>query len=83
MLAKRKLNSFVTLVVQPLVDMDTSHKEFIKIMKEKDRYKKMKGNLRNGSKKLEEKSETMRTNSVKSRVFKENAIVDNLRNWWF
>ena len=33
-------------------------------MKEKDKYEKMKENVRNVSKKLEEKAENMRLNSV-------------------
>ena len=46
MLAKSKLNSFDTLTSQALIDMDISHDEFITILKEKDRYKMMKDNLR-------------------------------------
>ena len=46
MLAKSKLNSFDTLTSQALTDMDISHDEFITILKEKDRYKMMKDNLR-------------------------------------
>ena len=46
MLVKRKLNSNETLKSQALIDMDISHEEFIRILKEKDKYEKMKGNLR-------------------------------------
>ena len=46
MLAKTKLNSIHTLKSQALIDMDISHEEFIRILKEKDKYEKMKGNLR-------------------------------------
>ena len=35
MFAKSKLNSIETLVSQALIDMDISHEEFIKILKEK------------------------------------------------
>ena len=47
--------------------MEISHKEFIKILKEKDKYEKMKENVRKVSEKLEEKQENMRLNSVNSR----------------
>ena len=45
MLAKSKLNSIETLISQALIDMDISHVEFITILKEKDKYEKMKNNL--------------------------------------
>ena len=44
--------------------MEISHQEFITILKEKDKYEKMKENLRNVSEKLEGKEENMRINSV-------------------
>ena len=47
--------------------MEISHKEFITILKEKDKYEKMKENVRNLCEKLEEKQENMRLNSVNSR----------------
>ena len=37
MLAKSKLNSIDTLISQALIDMDISHKEFVTILREKDR----------------------------------------------
>ena len=46
MLAESKLNSIETLVSQALTDMDISHNEFITILKEKDKYEKMKDSLR-------------------------------------
>ena len=66
MLAKSKLNSIETLILQALIDMEISHEEFIAIFKEKDKYEKMKENVRNGSEKLEKKPENMRLNSVNS-----------------
>ena len=45
MLAKSKLNSIETLISQALIDMEISHEEFIAILKEKDKYEKMKNNL--------------------------------------
>ena len=62
MLAKSKLNSIETLISQALIDMEISHKEFITILKEKDKYEKMKENLRSGN----EKYEIMRLSSLKS-----------------
>ena len=45
-LAKSKLNSIETIISQALIDLDIRHEEFIRILKEKDKYKKMKENLR-------------------------------------
>ena len=45
MLAKSILNSIATLISQALIDMEISHEEFIAILKEKDKYEKMKDNL--------------------------------------
>ena len=66
-MAKSKLNSTETLKSQALIDLEISHEEFITILKEKDKYEKMKENIRNVSEKLEEKQENMRLNSVNSR----------------
>ena len=44
--------------------MEISHKEFVAIFKEKDKYEKMKENVRN----LSEKQENMRLNGVTSRT---------------
>ena len=46
MLTKSKLNIIETLISQPVIDLDISHKEFIRILKEKDKYERMKENLR-------------------------------------
>ena len=64
MLAKSKLSSIETLVSQALIDMEISHEEFITILKEKDKYEKMKDNLRSEN----EKYEIMRLSSVKSKI---------------
>ena len=42
MLAKSKHNSIETLISQALNDMSISHKKFITILKDKDKYEKMK-----------------------------------------
>ena len=54
MLAKSKLSIIETLVSQALIDMEVCHEEFITILKEKDKYEKMKENERNVSEKLAE-----------------------------
>ena len=64
MLAKSKLNSIETLISQALIDMEVSHEEFIVIFKEKDKYEKMKENLRREN----EKQEIMRLSSIKSKT---------------
>ena len=69
MLAKSKLNSIESLVSKALMDMEISYEEFIAILKEKDKYEKMKENVRNISEKLqEEKQKNKRLNSVNSRA---------------
>ena len=54
-LAESKFNSIETLISQALDELDISHEEFIMILKEKDKYEKMKYNLRseNGDEKQE------------------------------
>ena len=64
MLAKSKPNIIKTLVSQALIDMEISHGEFITILKEKDKYEKMKDNLRSEN----EKYEIMRLSIVKSKT---------------
>ena len=64
-MAKSKLNSIEALISQALIDMDISHEEFITILKEKDKYQKMKNNLRSEN---ETSYEIMRLNSVKSKT---------------
>ena len=46
MLAKSKYNSIEALISQALNDIDISHEEFIKILKEKDRYERMKEDIK-------------------------------------
>ena len=63
MLAKSKLDSIETLVSQALIDMEISHEEFNAIIREKQKYERIKENVRN----VNEKQENMRLNSVNSR----------------
>ena len=64
MLAKSKLNNIETLISQALIDMEISHEEYISILKEKNKYEKMKENLRSEN----EKQEIMRLSSIKSKT---------------
>ena len=64
MLAKSIFSSIETLISQSLIVMERSHEEFITILKEKDKYDKMKDNLRSEN----EKYEIMRLSSVKSKT---------------
>ena len=68
MLAKSKLNSIETLVSQALIDMELSNEKYIAILKEKDKYEKMKENVRSEN----EKQEIMRLNSIKSKISNKN-----------
>ena len=47
MLAKSKLDSIETLVSQALIDMEISHEEFNAIIREKQKYERMKENVKN------------------------------------
>ena len=49
MLAKSKLSSIETLVSQALIDMEISHEEFNAIIREKQKYERMKENMGNVS----------------------------------
>ena len=66
MLAKSKLNSIETLISQALIDLDISHEEFIRILNEKDKYEKMKENLRSDN----EEYKIMKLISIKSKAQK-------------
>ena len=64
MLTKSKLNSIETLISQALIGMNINHEEYVTILKEKDKYEKIKDNLRseNGEYKI------VRLSSVKSKI---------------
>ena len=65
-MAKSKLNSFETLISQALTVMDISHEVFVTVLKEKDKYDKMKENLRSGN----EEYKIMILSSIKSKISK-------------
>ena len=84
MLAKSILNSTEALVSQALIDMWIVHEQFLTIFREKNKYEKMKKNLRNINERLEEKTSSMRINSVNSKTKKANKwVMDDLHKWWF
>ena len=64
MLAKSKLNSIEKLISQALIDLDISHGEFIRTLKEKDKYKRIKENLGREN----EEYKIMRLKSIKSKI---------------
>ena len=63
MLAESKFNSIETLISQALGDLDIIHEEFIVILKEKDKYEKMKYNLIIENE--DEKQEIVKLSSIK------------------
>ena len=68
MLAKSKLDSIATLVSQALIDMEIRHEEFNAIIREKEKYERMKENVGNVSERSSAKNqENMKLNSVNSR----------------
>ena len=64
MLAKSKLNGIETLISQALIDTEISHEEFITILNKKDKYERIKDNLRSGR----EKYKIVRLSSIKSKI---------------
>ena len=64
MLAKSKLNSIETLISQALIGRDICREEFVTTLKEKDKYEKMKENLRSEN----EEYKIMRLSSIKSKI---------------
>ena len=62
MFSKSKYNSIETLISEVLNDINISHKEFITILNEKDKYERMKHNLI--SKNGDEKQEIIKLNSI-------------------
>ena len=63
MLARSKLNSIESLVSQALIDIEISREDFVTILGEKNKHKKMKENLMN----VNEQQENKRLNSVNSK----------------
>ena len=55
MLAKSKYKSIDALILQALIDMDISHKEFITILDEKNKYEKMKEDIKDKNEHIKNK----------------------------
>ena len=64
MLAKSKLYSIETLVSQALIAMEISHEELNVIIRDKQKYERIKENVTN----VFEKQKNMRLNSLNSRT---------------
>ena len=62
-MAKSKLNGIETLI-SLIIDMEINHEEFITILKEEDKYEKMKDNLKSEN----EKYKIIRLSSIKSKT---------------
>ena len=71
MLAKIKVNNMETLVSQSLIDLEISHEEFLLILRERDKYEKMKENFKNTD-------EDMRLKNAGWKKY--NGVVDNCLN---
>ena len=65
MLTKSKYNSIEALISQALNNIDISREEFITVLKEKDRYEKMKENIRD--KNEYKKQEIIKFSSIKEK----------------
>ena len=63
MLTKSKYNSIEALISQALIDIDISHKEFITILDEKNKYEKMKEDIKD--KNEYKKQEIVKFDSIK------------------
>ena len=63
-LAKSKLNTIETLISQALIDLEISYEKFKTIVKEKEKYEKMKGSIRmiKSSNELGENNRSIREN---------------------
>ena len=77
MLAKSKLNSIETLMSQTLIDLEISHEEFKAIVNEKEKYERMKKNIRNTKSKdeLSENSRDIRENNENTETSKKKLYV--------
>ena len=63
MLAKSKYNSIEALILQALIEMDISHKEFITILDKKNKSEKMKEDI--SDKNEYKKQEIVKFNNIK------------------
>ena len=66
MLVKSKLNSIESLISQALNDMGISNKEFITILNEKNKYERMKHNLKNENENKKQKNHKTEQYKIKN-----------------
>ena len=66
MLVKSKLNSIESLISQALNDMGISNKEFITILNEKNKYERMKHNLKNENENKKQKNHKIEQYKIKN-----------------
>ena len=66
MLVKSKLNSIESLISQALNDMEISNKEFITILNEKNKYERMKHNLKNENENKKQKNHKIEQYKIKN-----------------
>ena len=76
MLAKSKLYSIETLVSQALIAMEISHEELNVIIRDKQKYERIKENVTN----VFEKQKNMRLNSLNSRTIASLWIIHVIGN---
>ena len=79
MLAESKLDRIETLLSQALMDMEISHEEFNSIIREKQKYERMKENVRYVS----ENQENMSLNSINSKEITSLSIIYALYCWQY
>ena len=75
MLAKSKLGRIETLVSQALIDMEISREEFNAIIREKQKYERIKYNVKN----VNENQENVRLNSANSRKITSLSLMCELK----
>ena len=79
MFTKSKLDSIKTLVSQALIDVDISHEGFNAIFRQKQKYERVKENVRDVSEPSSAEKQNMRLNSVNSKI--NNELVPGHFNW--
>ena len=75
MLAKSIHNSIETLISQALNDIDIRHNEFITILKEKDKYEKVKEGIKDKNEHIKQKINKIRQYKIKK--------LESIKNFYF
>ena len=79
MLAKSKLNSVENLICQALTDMEISHEEVMRVLKEKDKYEIMNDNLRSENEKYMSNDTTYKIMRLSSTCLKETSCKQRIK----